>query len=272
MTDREVLFRAILANPADTVARLAYADALEEGGGEERAEFVRIQCELAERHPCLFSLKGIDTCFDRRSDPDGVLKSGCDDCKGRVDRVRTLKDREKELLKEHQVAWAGSVANLMLDEDGGDADVPTIPWIWSRGFVSWVTLPLTRFLGRPCPDGCRPKSIKRRRKKGRKGVCESCHGTGYVGGMATDFFREHPIEAVRATGVLVYGPIPDGPGEGLYYLRLDGLPPVLRGRLEPLKLYQSAAVARAVAGRELVDIGREWAGITTERPAASGRP
>jgi uncharacterized protein (TIGR02996 family) len=47
MTDREALFRAILANPDDNTLRLIYADALEEEGDGRRAAFVRSQVALA---------------------------------------------------------------------------------------------------------------------------------------------------------------------------------------------------------------------------------
>src|SRR5687767_4492465 len=43
----EALLRAIIADPDDTTLRLAYADWLEEHDEAERAEFVRVQCRLA---------------------------------------------------------------------------------------------------------------------------------------------------------------------------------------------------------------------------------
>lgn len=43
----EELLRAILDNPEDDVVRLVYADWLEEHGEGERAEFIRVQVELA---------------------------------------------------------------------------------------------------------------------------------------------------------------------------------------------------------------------------------
>jgi uncharacterized protein (TIGR02996 family) len=46
LTDGEILLRAILATPEDDAPRLIYADWLEENGEEERAEFIRVQCEL----------------------------------------------------------------------------------------------------------------------------------------------------------------------------------------------------------------------------------
>jgi uncharacterized protein (TIGR02996 family) len=47
VTDREALFRAILANPDDDTLRLIYADALEEANDTRRASFIRSQVELA---------------------------------------------------------------------------------------------------------------------------------------------------------------------------------------------------------------------------------
>jgi uncharacterized protein (TIGR02996 family) len=47
MTDRDILYRAILDSPEDDTLRLVYADALEEGGDPQRAAFVREQVELS---------------------------------------------------------------------------------------------------------------------------------------------------------------------------------------------------------------------------------
>ena len=47
MTDSAALLAAMAADPADDTIRLAYADFLEEGGDTDRAEFVRVQVELA---------------------------------------------------------------------------------------------------------------------------------------------------------------------------------------------------------------------------------
>jgi uncharacterized protein (TIGR02996 family) len=47
MTDRDILYRAVLENPEDDTLRLVYADALEESGDPRRAAFVREQVELS---------------------------------------------------------------------------------------------------------------------------------------------------------------------------------------------------------------------------------
>jgi uncharacterized protein (TIGR02996 family) len=51
VTTGDALYVAILANPADDLPRLVYADWLEEHGDAERAKFIRIQIELARPDP-----------------------------------------------------------------------------------------------------------------------------------------------------------------------------------------------------------------------------
>ncbi len=50
MLDREPFLKAIIDRPEDDLPRLVYADFLEETGDEARAEFIRVQCELARLH------------------------------------------------------------------------------------------------------------------------------------------------------------------------------------------------------------------------------
>ncbi len=51
MASDEAIFQAIRDAPGDDAPRLIYADWLEEHGNPDRAEFIRVQCELA-RLPC----------------------------------------------------------------------------------------------------------------------------------------------------------------------------------------------------------------------------
>jgi uncharacterized protein (TIGR02996 family) len=44
--DERALLNAIIAAPDDDLPRLVYADWLEEHDRAERAEFIRVQCEL----------------------------------------------------------------------------------------------------------------------------------------------------------------------------------------------------------------------------------
>jgi uncharacterized protein (TIGR02996 family) len=80
----QAFFDAILAAPDDDAPRLVYADWLDEHGQSERAEFIRIQCDLARRP---------------KYDP------------GRP----ALHDRERELLKRHETVWTEPVAAVARD-------------------------------------------------------------------------------------------------------------------------------------------------------------
>jgi uncharacterized protein (TIGR02996 family) len=77
----DVLLQAILAEPEDDSVRLVYADWLDEHGDQDRAEFIRVQCELA--------------------------RLGASDR-----RVQRLRHREKLLLRQHATEWAGSLRQL----------------------------------------------------------------------------------------------------------------------------------------------------------------
>jgi uncharacterized protein (TIGR02996 family) len=48
LSDQEALLASVLAEPEEDTPRLIYADWLEENGFSERAEFIRIQCEIAK--------------------------------------------------------------------------------------------------------------------------------------------------------------------------------------------------------------------------------
>lgn len=69
MTERAALLAAIRAHPDEDTPRLVYADWLDEHGEGERAELIRVQCELARLHTCecapsLFVQPGCTVCGD----------------------------------------------------------------------------------------------------------------------------------------------------------------------------------------------------------------
>jgi uncharacterized protein (TIGR02996 family) len=122
----DALLRAVCDDPGDDLPRLAFADHLEETGGDPaRAEFVRVQVELAARG-----------CVDvwcekvfRENYPIGrrcELADGCD----------ALRERERQLLALDFVAlgWHGA---------GWPRRVTAA---WRRGFVASVTLPCDDWL------------------------------------------------------------------------------------------------------------------------------
>lgn len=107
MTDGDALLRAILANPADDLVRLVFADWLDEIGQAERAGLIRVQIELV--HQAIEALRSRE---QRLLGPIG-------------DRVWQRR-REWALPPALQVKWPTDV--------GG--------WEWHRGFPDVWYCPL----------------------------------------------------------------------------------------------------------------------------------
>ena len=122
MTTIEQAFLAdIAAQPQDDFPRLAYADWLEEHGQSERAEFIRVQCELARQDfRC--------TCTCEYEHGIGCLAA----------RGEKLRRREEELLGIHFDQWR-ALPGLAGKEF-------TLDSIFRRGFISRITLPCAAFL------------------------------------------------------------------------------------------------------------------------------
>ncbi len=116
------LLAAIIAEPDCDDLRLVYADFCEEEGDEARAEFIRVQCELArlpEPEPC--------------ETEEGETQCGNLDCAYR--RRETLRRREQELLPAIEVPWA-----VLCPTTGGNTSIGDPPWTFRRGFVEAITL------------------------------------------------------------------------------------------------------------------------------------
>jgi uncharacterized protein (TIGR02996 family) len=101
MTERDALLRAVCENPDDDTPRLVYADWLQENGSKHdraRAEFIRVQCELAHR--------GNPFWFDRPFLGDQLLFA--------ADRpADALIARETALLDRHGEAWVREIPVLL---------------------------------------------------------------------------------------------------------------------------------------------------------------
>jgi uncharacterized protein (TIGR02996 family) len=107
--DRAAFLRAIAENPDDDLPRLVYADWLDEHGEPARAEFIRIQCELAR--------------LPRRSP-----------------RRAELEGRERELLAAREVAWRAELpVTFFTAHQGEHRPVPSVDYgRFERGFVGSV--------------------------------------------------------------------------------------------------------------------------------------
>jgi uncharacterized protein (TIGR02996 family) len=110
MSDAAFL-EAICAAPDDDTPRLVYADWLEEHGDRDRAEFIRVQIELARRGEC---------------DPSAT----------------PLREREYQLLARHEREWLAHLAPWRATWLRNRAE-------FRRGFVEEVEVCPRKFLRRP---------------------------------------------------------------------------------------------------------------------------
>jgi len=94
MTDGDALLRAVIENVADDAPRLVYADWLEEHGEPERAEFIRLQCELGQWERVYDRESG-----DRLVHPDGRERRPDDS------EWTRLLEREHELAEQNWQIW-----------------------------------------------------------------------------------------------------------------------------------------------------------------------
>jgi uncharacterized protein (TIGR02996 family) len=101
MTDDQGLFQAILDNPDDDSLRLIYADYLDEHGEPQRADFIRVQIELAHLPA---------------NDP----------------RWGGLETKERALLTEHDRTWVKPMRQLL--------PAMMKSWVFRRGFVEEFTV------------------------------------------------------------------------------------------------------------------------------------
>lgn len=109
MSDEDALLAAIAAHPVEDTSRLAYADWLEEHGHPARAEFIRVQIEVAR----------VETL------PRVILN-----------RYVDLFRRQQELIDDHTTELLGPLAVVPLHE----------PARFERGFVSEIQISVADFL------------------------------------------------------------------------------------------------------------------------------
>jgi uncharacterized protein (TIGR02996 family) len=135
-SDRDALLAAICANPEEDTPRLVYADWLEENGEHERAEFIRLQCELAR----LFDDGGeAQPVYEFLRDRDFVTLPSADWTKidDGIHRRAALAMRADDLLRRHASAWLPKLPKKY-----------KVSWEgFHRGFPHRVTLGSPRKLG-----------------------------------------------------------------------------------------------------------------------------
>ncbi len=107
LSDRDALFAAICANPEEDTPRLMFADWLEEQGDKAsatRAEFIRLQCELAQLADDASDSQPV---YEFLRDRDWVTRPSADWTKidDGIHRRIALTMRAEDLLKRHGDAW-----------------------------------------------------------------------------------------------------------------------------------------------------------------------
>lgn len=155
MTDFEVTHRAVLDDPNDDLARLAFADACAEAGDEARAEFVRVEVELAAWNRECF-------CHIFESKPGNPVPQ-CANC---FDR-ETLRCRERKLLEANIGDWADGLPDALITvecsrcrDSAADWETGVVECRWCectgvvqnydsvdfrRGFINEIALTLEQF-------------------------------------------------------------------------------------------------------------------------------
>jgi uncharacterized protein (TIGR02996 family) len=114
----DAFLQAIIESPDDDAPRLVYADWLEDHGDPARAEFIRVQCELAK-----------------------LTDEG--------PRQAELQARERQLLATHVKEWAEPVQSVLEPWEDWDGPVRRRGW-WRfhRGLIDTVALSAETFLER----------------------------------------------------------------------------------------------------------------------------
>jgi uncharacterized protein (TIGR02996 family) len=163
VSDGPLLLRAILEAPAEDTPRLVYADWLDENGQPERAEFIRVQCEL----PRLVKEPHF---HDKRCPRHGLYRTKhrtkfteCRECAKCRHRWLTLRERELWKFTPDEdyaryrpycwfpdldettlsLAWENPRRVFWYSDNGGG---PRIEGEVGRGFISRVELPAADFL------------------------------------------------------------------------------------------------------------------------------
>lgn len=237
MNDGEALHRACCMDPDDMAPRLIWADWLEEHGQPERAEFIRVQVELARighNHPSESWRKEWV-----KNNPDSVPI--CPKCSPLHSRSRELLDQFGERWAKAELVeplglkcqecngtgyhrypdFADGTANYSdsapCHRCGGYSRYRVKPEHWARGMIERVELSSEAVFGQRCErcrhsEGYEPTSVWNSARTKLGPHCNDCHGAGRVGGCAAAIGRT-TVREVRLTdkrpahyrGLMVYG-------------------------------------------------------------------
>lgn len=173
---------------ADDSVRLIYADWLDEQGDTLRAEFIRVQVELATM----------------LVEPEPARHLECAQCNNRRhgrphtngpcrchEHLKELRRRERELWA--SIEWYAKLGiNTYLNDSRiQEADKRYPCGLLSRGFISTVRLPLAAWIGEECPVCQDPFNYP--------AGCPGCHGLGRIHAHGPSLVRACPLERVEVS-------------------------------------------------------------------------
>lgn len=140
MSDRDALLAAIRAHPEEDTPRLMFADWLEEQGDEVRAEFLRLQCELARLEG---DGSGSQALYEFLCERDYVTRPAADwtQIDDGIHTRLALATRAGDLEKLHGEAWRPKLPRRSKVQFGS----------FRRGFAHCITLPRGKQLEKVAP-------------------------------------------------------------------------------------------------------------------------
>jgi uncharacterized protein (TIGR02996 family) len=140
MSDRDALLAAIRAHPEEDTPRLMFADWLEEQGDEVRAEFLRLQCELARLEGDGSDSQAV---YEFLCERDYVTRPAADWTRidDGIHKRLALTTRAGDLEARHGEAWRPKLPRRAKVEFRS----------FRRGFAHCVTLPRGKQLERIAP-------------------------------------------------------------------------------------------------------------------------
>src|SRR5262245_57542211 len=149
LSDRDALLAAIRANPEEDTPRLMFADWLDEQGDDAsraRAEFIRLQCEIAN-----LDADGSDSqpVYEFLRDRDYVTRPSADWTKidHGIHRRITLAARARELLARHAQEWTPRLPKRARVEWLAVPFSDKVPLGFHRGFPHHVVLKSVQQVG-----------------------------------------------------------------------------------------------------------------------------
>jgi uncharacterized protein (TIGR02996 family) len=203
----EGFIRDIIEHTDDDTPRLIYADWLDDHGEPERAEFIRVQCELARLKKVGMAHYCEPKCWTRCKPLRDDQESHCEG----------LRRREREFLgvTGYWAQWLHQAFDHLAYEVGvsgrydnhyhvslyskGKEEQGDFYCSFRRGFVAEVTLSCAAWVGRACSrcggngfyTSMGPDTFTRR--------CENCDGTGRMDAHGPALLKAAPLEWVDLT-------------------------------------------------------------------------